>query len=231
MAEASGTTFLDPDDGSLMLDTDGSVRLADGVSDDCCCGGDCCECGDCYFPCLPGDEPTVTVSVAATLCRFEDAECTDLYDKSTHAGTGVLSFSGYYGDYMLWEGYFDHDVWIDESPTSCNCELTGYSNGTVSHYVRVIYQCATNRWIVQTDVNLGDMWQSSNGGFWPDFAIPGDCDGGEATTPVVGSLDQYDEENDEWYTIYYACRYTPRFYSKAIAVASIAVNDNDCMAV
>jgi hypothetical protein len=40
MAEASGTTFLDPDDGAKMLDTDGSVRLADGVSDACCCGGD-----------------------------------------------------------------------------------------------------------------------------------------------------------------------------------------------
>jgi hypothetical protein len=39
MPLADGTPLI-ASDGALMLDTDGSVRLADGVSDDCCCGGD-----------------------------------------------------------------------------------------------------------------------------------------------------------------------------------------------
>jgi hypothetical protein len=75
MAEASGTTFLDPDDGSLMLDTDGSVRLADGVSDDCCCGcGDDCTCDPDAIPSsLTIDLTNLDLSGCPTSCSPDDS--------------------------------------------------------------------------------------------------------------------------------------------------------------
>jgi hypothetical protein len=110
MAEASGTTFLDPDDGALMLDTDGSVRLADGVSDDCCCGEcpeGCFECGDCCFG--SSDyleiEALPRVVVEWLVCDYSDASCTTLVASRSYR-TVVEPAAFYYGvqagDSWLW---------------------------------------------------------------------------------------------------------------------------------
>jgi hypothetical protein len=60
MPLADGTPLI-ASDGALMLDTDGSVRLADGVSDACCCG----------CPCDPDAAPS-SVTVDLTNLNLDD---------------------------------------------------------------------------------------------------------------------------------------------------------------
>jgi hypothetical protein len=212
----------------------GRLRTAlAGLKRCCCvtCPEGCCACGDCCFP-IDDGATSLTVTFTVTKCVYNDADCTDLREKQTYAGTVVLTYNGCGEGYdPSWEGYLDADIWVDESPTSCDCEHTGEPVSPYQLRVTARFQCNNNKWVLNVAAWPADMWEYSNGGFDPDFVIPGDCNGGEVTTPILGSIEEYDYENEEWNTIYYECRYTPPFYSTAIGVASITVDDNDCMAV
>jgi hypothetical protein len=182
MAEASGTTFLDPDDGALMLDADGSVRLADGVSDDCCCGGcpeGCTECGECCF----ANSSKLRITIEWLICLFTDPGCTSIDATVCYKATNVVLGNfyvgvayGYPANLPNWSGTSKFLILVNWSPASCEY-VTPTADEDIDKHLWFAIDCTTGHWWMLACDFAGTLkcetWVDAD---WTDLGA-GNCNG------------------------------------------------------
>jgi hypothetical protein len=220
-----------------MLDTDGSVRLADGVSDDCCCGcpEGCHACGDC---CFDEDVMTVRLTVEFVNCWYNEPCDGGMWRKYNFKLSQLMSYWQYndpesgevvwYGGGPLTEPCI-MDGTREDSPESCEYVEPTEPFLSPPHGINpfVKYNCTTNRWsmflnaVIEVPGELEDSFsRKTNSVGW--FEIGGTCAGLEmgefAYLPGWGCPGGDDEFGWGYDVIKYR--------------ATIEVIDNDdCMAV
>jgi hypothetical protein len=182
MPLADGTPLI-ASDGSLMLDTDGSVRLADGESDDCCCGGGDCpegceECGECCF------SPTskLRVTVEWLICEFTDAECSEVdfvncYKTTAHV-TEETDLSGWVGwENPFWRSYQAPFNSVEYLELESCAFVDPEDEGEGEYDLLLTYNCETGHWyILSCDLQGAAICSTWDNDDLTDLGV-GDCDG------------------------------------------------------